>query len=244
MWTSTLVTSVTLILATAWILGAVCWLLWDAAKRVDTEQAKHTARTTITVLLVWASGAVLLAASVELNFMVFLPTAVIPISLGTWALLQPRMIELLSRVRLAPLIAVQFYRNAGAIFLYLYFATETLSWGFARNAGWGDVLTGMLALPVAWAVWKNIRGASVLIVVWCVIGIGDLILAPLSAQIYGAERLVDFPINTVPLFLGPPLGILLHIFVLRVWWLQRSQFGLGANTVFATPVPANRETQS
>ena len=45
--------------------------------------------------------------------------------------------------------------------------------------------------------------------------------APTSAQLYGAERLVDFPINTVALFLGPPLGILLHIFVLRAWWLQK-----------------------
>ena len=223
MWTSTLVTSLTLFLATVWILGAASWLLLDAAKRADTLRAKRTAKTTIIVLLVWAAGAGFLAATVELNFTVFLPMAVIPISLGTWAALRPRLSELLSHVQLAPFIAVQFYRNAGAIFLYLYFTTGTLSWGFARNAGWGDVATGMLALPVAWAVWKNLRWAYVAVVAWCAIGIGDLIVAPLSAMIYGAERLVEFPINTVPLFLGPPRGILLQITVLRVWWLQRSQ---------------------
>ena len=217
------VTSATLILSVLWILGAVSWLLLDAAKQAGTKTARQTAYQTVFTFWLWAAGATLLGALVELNFTTFLPMALVPISIGTFVLMRPRMTELMTHIRLAPLIAVQFYRNAGAIFLYLYFTTGTLSWGFARNAGWGDVATGILALPVAWAVWKQRRRASVLVLAWCAIGIGDLILAPASAQIYGAERLVEFPINTVPLFLGPPLGILLHIFVLRAWWLQRDR---------------------
>ena len=215
------VTFAVLIAAGIWILLAAAWLLRDAAHRAGTDRARRTARRTTIVLLLWAAGAVSLAAAVPLSFPVFLPMAAVPIALGTIAALRPALSELLAHVRLAPLIAVQVYRNAGAIFLYLFYATGSLSWGFARNAGWGDVATGVLALPVAWMVWRRMPLAPAAVVLWCLLGIADLIVAPISAGLYGAESLVAFPINTVPLFLGPPLGILLQIMVLRAWWLQQ-----------------------
>lgn len=203
------------------MLGVLSWLLLDAAGRLQTSQAKQTARITVIVVLAWAVAACSVAAFVPLSFPVFLPMALVPITLGTLAVMRPPLSEVLSQIRLAPLIAAQFYRNAGAIFLYLYYTTGSLSWGFARNAGWGDVATGVLALPVAWLVWKRAPYASMAVIGWCSLGIADLIVAPMSALYFGVEQLVQFPINTVPLFLGPPLGIFLQIVVLRAWWLQR-----------------------
>ena len=92
--------------------------------------------------------------------------------------------------------------------------------GFALNAGWGDVLTGVLALPVGTMVMRRMSGHGVALVLWSIIGIGDLILAPVSAWLYGAQDLVTFPLNSIPLFLGPPLGILLHIVTLRIYYLR------------------------
>ena len=228
------VTFVVLIAAGAWIICAVAWLLLDAARNAGTARAVRTAHATIVVILLWATGACTFAAFAELSFPVFLPMVLVPIALGTWAILRPNLSELLAHARIEGLIAVQVYRVAGAIFLHLYYATGSLSWGFARNAGWGDVATGVLALPVAWMVWRRAPCASVSLVAWCVFGIGDLVVAPISAGLYGAERLVEFPINTVPMFLGPPLGIWLQIVVLRAWWLQRATFARADQRARAT----------
>jgi len=43
----------------------------------------------------------------------------------------------------------------------------------------------------------------------------DLIVAPATALYFQAQVLGIYPISLVPLFLGPPLGILTHILSLR-----------------------------
>lgn len=204
------------------VLHVFIGLLRDAAQSANPDAVSLANRISIG-LLIWPVLAIIYALTVGLNFVSFIPMLAIPLTLGTLLMFTPAMSEILSAISLHKLIALGFYRVAGAIFLYGYYATGTLSRGFAVNAGWGDVLTGVLALPVAWMVWKKLPGSAIAIVVWCIIGIGDLILAPVSANIYGARALVDFPLNLIPLFLGPPLGILLHLVTLRAGWLQRNQ---------------------
>ena len=71
------------------------------------------------------------------------------------------------------------------------------------------------------------EGAEAALIGWSIIGIGDLILAPASARMFGAgEALIGFPLNLIPLFLGPPFGILLHLWTLRAFYLKRSAAGL------------------
>ena len=128
---------------------------------------------------------------------------------------------LLTHVPTHRLVFLQVYRVAGGVFVYAYYVgDEALSRGFALNAGWGDVLTGLLAVPVGVLVMRRVRGHAVALVLWSLVGIGDLILAPVSARLYGALELDTFPFNTIPLFLGPPLGILLHVVALRTCWLR------------------------
>ena len=59
------------------------------------------------------------------------------------------------------------------------------------------------------------------LILWSIFGIGDLIVAPASAFIYGGDGLENFPISIIPLFFGPPFGILIHIVTMRNFWLKR-----------------------
>ena len=173
-------------------------------------------------LAVWPLLAIIYALVIGLDFSTFPPMLAIPLIVGTIVMFQPSAAKILSHIPLYLLILIGTYRTAGAIFLYAYYWHDNLSYGFAFNAGWGDVLTGVLAPFVAYMTYKRMPGYLAAIMIWTVIGIGDLILAPISAGLYGAESLSDFPLNLIPLFLGPPFGILLHLIVLRTVWLQRS----------------------
>lgn len=214
-----IVTSLVCLSASIFVVGGLSLLFLTAARGSDVD--RRTAIFLICGLFTWAAIAVSVAYWRELNFTVFLPFALLPILIGTLISFHPRVTNLLSSIPVHGMVFLQTYRVAGFIFVYLYFTTGELSRGFAMNAGWGDVLTGVLALPVGWMLWKRIPSAGLALIFWSLIGIGDLILAPASAKIYGAENLVTFPLNTIPLFLGPPLGILLHILTLRIFYLSR-----------------------
>jgi hypothetical protein len=197
-------------------LCAIILALRSAAIRLD-EPGRQTARRAEAVLIGWAVFAVGFGAVFGMNFNKLPPMVAAPLIVGTIFSYTARGKQLLSAVKLHHIIAIQVYRIAGFIFLYLYYEAGVLTRGFALHAGWGDVLTGMLALPVAWLVWRKVQGYQYFVVAWCILGTGDLINAGASAR---PALLVDFPVNTIPLFLGPPLGILLHILALRILWLK------------------------
>jgi hypothetical protein len=113
------------------------------------------------------------------------------------------------------LIAVQSYRVAGGLFLWPYLAAGALRPGFALPAGIGDALTGLAAPFVAWALARNLPGARARAVAWNCFGILDLIVAPAAAVLTHSTNISRFPLVIVPLFLGPPIGILTHIYSLR-----------------------------
>ena len=132
--------------------------------------------------------------------------------------------EVLAYVDIGRLVFMQVYRIAGAVFLVAFFYFDAdFSREFAMKAGWGDVSMGVLALPVAFLVWKRIAGWPVAIVIWCAIGIGNLILAPLTAVQFGGPNPNAFPISAIPLFFGPALGICTHIITLRATDLSRTK---------------------
>lgn len=157
-----------------------------------------------------------------------------PLVLGTLLTFAwPDLKRLLTVMPMHWLIGVQVYRVAGAIFLLYYFQDGLLSRGFAFNAGFGDVLTGLLAVPVAGAVKRRVRHHRAYALAWNLFGILDLIVAPASAVYFGAKGLGTFPLLMIPLFLGPPLGTLLHICSLRNLTLSQREA-----TVARVPNPA------
>ena len=68
----------------------------------------------------------------------------------------------------------------GVEFLLLWSAGR-LTAPFAPLAGWGDIITGVTAVPVAWAVWRKAAGWRPLAVIWNLFGAADLIARSRSA---------------------------------------------------------------
>lgn len=189
-------------------------------RQTATTETAGSVTAISAILVAWGLGAAAFGLSFEIGFAVFAPFAIVPIVAVTALAFRSPLRDILAVIPVHWLVFAQFYRIAGGLFLVLYYEYDVLPRGFALNAGWGDVLTGVLALPVGYMAMKRLPGFQMAIVAWCAIGIGDLILAPYSAYVYGGGRVNDFPINIVPLFLGPPLGILLHVFTLRTLWLR------------------------
>jgi hypothetical protein len=113
------------------------------------------------------------------------------------------------------LIAIQTYRFAGIMFVYPFVTYGILPAGFGHPAGIGDALTGIFAPIVASMIAQNRPHALKWAVAWNLFGILDLIVAPATALTFQARVLNIYPLALVPLFLGPPLGILTHVLSLR-----------------------------
>src|SRR5215475_8376127 len=113
------------------------------------------------------------------------------------------------------LIWAQTYRIAGLLFLYPFLYYSVLPAGFAVPASMGDFLTGLVAPLVGFAVAKRRAHAFALAIAWNIFGILDLIVAPIAAVMSHAQVLTLYPLALVPLFVGPPLGILTHVYSLR-----------------------------
>jgi hypothetical protein len=113
------------------------------------------------------------------------------------------------------LVGLQVYRVLGVIFLFPYLFYGVLPAGFAVPAGIGDVVTGGLSPVVAWQLARGRPSARLWAVVWNAFGILDLLVAPVAAVLSHAPVFSVHPIAVIPLFLGPPLGILTHLHSLR-----------------------------
>ena len=79
-------------------------------------------------------------------------------------------------IPLAVLVGVNFVRILGLFFVLLH-AAGRLPAPFAPVAGWGDVLIGAAALPVTWAIIKQIPGWRSITLTWNTFGLADLAVA-------------------------------------------------------------------
>ncbi len=122
------------------------------------------------------------------------------------------------------LILLQAYRITGGIFL-LVFAMGLIPGAFALVAGTGDLVTGLLAIPVAWAVYKQKPWARKGAFAWNYLGLFELILLIPLGMLSSPTRIQTLALgnpNLVtsawPSVLAPTfhvsLGIILHIFSL------------------------------
>ena len=129
-------------------------------------------------------------------------------------------------IPLATLVAVHAGRILGVMFLML-FAAGRLPSTFAHSAGWGDIFIGVTALPVAWAVARQVTGWRWITAIWNAIGMLDLLTAvtlgvgsapgSLVRFIYeqpGSGAVVTLPLVLIPAFFVP-LYLLTHIAVFR-----------------------------
>lgn len=123
----------------------------------------------------------------------------------------------LNSMPLSTLIGVHTVRILGVFFLVLY-AAGRLPAPFAPTAGWGDVVTGLAAAPLAWLLSRNYRLPNVFIWIWNVFGLLDLVTAiglgavsaPGPIQLIfarpGTMLMTTLPWLLIPAFLVPLLA--------------------------------------
>jgi hypothetical protein len=156
-----------------------------------------------------------------------LPIAIFaPVIIGLFLLLRSKSIAaFLDATPASWLIAVQVYRIFGGIFL-VNWANGTAPGVFAWPAGIGDMLTGIMALPVALLLAsRDPRGRSAAMA-WNVFGLLDFAIAitmgtlstPGPLQVFGldipAALAGAYPIVLIPAF-AVPSSILLHALSIR-----------------------------
>ena len=88
----------------------------------------------------------------------------------------PSLRSALDRVPLALLIGVNTVRLLGVTFVILY-QMHRLPAPFAPVAGWGDILVGLTALPVAWLAAGSAGRSRSVILLWNIVGLLDLVIA-------------------------------------------------------------------
>jgi hypothetical protein len=175
----------------------------------------------------WTGLAVMLAGSGALVSTALGPVppvgllVVIPlIAAAAGAALSPGLRKLLLALPTELLIGLNAIRVLGLFFLLLA-ATGRLAGPFPYSAGWGDIITGALALPVAALVAR--RGAGPIAQAWNWFGTLDLIaavaLGVLSApgsplQVFATGLQGPLPVQGLPWSLIPtvlvPLYLILH----------------------------------
>ena len=181
-----------------------------------------------------------------------LPFAVfLPIIAGLWVLSRlPIITRVLDATPLSWLVGVQVYRVVGVIFLILLGAGR-LPREFALPAGTGDVIVGLVALPVAWAARSGSRRALMAAYAWNGLGILDFIVAIATGFLSSPGRIqllaLDhpnliasaYPLVMIPVFLVP-LSSILH--GLCLWKIRRLSRAAVMKPHSSTPVPAPAST--
>jgi hypothetical protein len=107
-----------------------------------------------------------------IGVMVVLPVLEVAIAWQIW----PAVRSSLLAVPMPLLIGLNISRVFGAFFLFLA-AAGRLDGPFPISAGWGDVITGILALPLSIAVARHGATIGRSIYAWNVFGLVDLVLA-------------------------------------------------------------------
>lgn len=125
-------------------------------------------------------------------------------------------------IPLPTLIGSQAYRLGGAIFLWMY-SEGLMPPEIGIVAGCADAFIGITAIPLAWAVAKNIGGVRKLAVGWNLIGIADFLVSVsmVSLSFVGVlamqpdpVRIGLHPLALISLF-QLPLSIAIHLLALR-----------------------------
>jgi hypothetical protein len=122
----------------------------------------------------------------------------------------------MDRLDLRALVSLHLTRFVGFYFLFLH-QQGALPREFAVPAGWGDIITATLALPVCFLpMHDNVRRRA--ITVWNVIGFLDIMMVVATAARLGLQGNVQIraftvlPLSLLPTFLVP-LIIATHVII-------------------------------
>jgi hypothetical protein len=214
------------------IMALVIIGLWLGAQRAGLPEPERQ-RTVLAVavpLVLWFIAADLAGRTGVLTPLAEpaiggLPLAVaVPLAIGvTYVVRSRRLAAILDAMPLSWLVGLQVYRVAGLVFLAQW-AGGMAPAAFAFPAGLGDFLTGLLALPAAFALARGGADAKRKAVLWNLFGIADFVVAlslgvmtapgPLQALAFDNPNRLTYPLVLIPAF-AVPLSLMLHVVSLR-----------------------------
>jgi len=128
---------------------------------------------------------------------------------------------LFEAVRIETLIKIHIFRLIGGWFIFMGYH-NLLPFGFALRAGVGDILTGILALLISFAVYKKKILHTKWVYAWNIFGLVDILAVIISAAVITSNvntnpattmdvlELTTFPFALIPAF-APAIIIFLHI---------------------------------
>jgi len=129
--------------------------------------------------------------------------------------------RLLAAIKIETLINIHVFRLIGGWFLIMGYY-ELLPYGFAARAGWGDILTGVLALIVPYLVFTKKLLSIKWAYAWNIFGLLDILTVVSSAVILTSlarsnpttsndvMELTRFPFALIPAF-APASIVFLHV---------------------------------
>lgn len=219
------------------VVTAILFGLWAALTRAKLRGASRvTTWLAVAVPLVaWFAGMWVLSAAGAFEagrseFPILPLAIVLPPLIGLVALTRSaRIAAALDAAPLPWLVGVQVYRVIGGNFLVLW-AYGAMPREFALSAGIGDVLVGLLALPVAFYLASDGARGRAAAVAWNILGVTDLLVAvtlgvltspgPLQrlALSHPNTAIATYPTVMTPAF-AVPLSFILH--GLSLWQLRR-----------------------
>jgi hypothetical protein len=140
------------------------------------------------------------------------------------------------------LIGLNAARVFGGFFVLLA-VDGRLSGPFPYSAGWGDVITGVLALPVAWLALRASAGRDRIVGAWNAFGALDLVVAVFlgvtstsgaALQLMevgpGSAAMQHLPWALVPTVLVPAY-LILHAVIFAQLWARNRSFGAAGHPV-------------
>jgi hypothetical protein len=178
--------------------------------------------TTVTVAGLWIGLAIALATTgiyastatpvPVVGVMVALPL----IAIGAAASLSSSLRETLLALPVPLLLGLNALRILPGVFLLLLASQGKLSGPFPQSAGWGDIIVGVIAIPLMLAAARNFAGSRRALLAWNILGTLDLLeavaLGVLSApgspmQIFGgaigSTAMWSLPWSSIPTLLVP-----------------------------------------
>jgi hypothetical protein len=177
---------------------------------------------TVTIVGLWSGFAIALAttgiyASTATPVPVVGVILVVPlVAIGGAALLSGRVRETLLALPVPLLVGLNGLRILPGAFILLLASQGKLSGPFPQSAGWGDIIVGVIAIPLMLAVARNLAGSRRGLLAWNILGTLDLaeavVLGVLSApgspqQMFGgavgATAMWSLPWSSVPTLLVP-----------------------------------------
>jgi hypothetical protein len=159
---------------------------------------------------------------------------VVPLLAAALATAWPAARKAMLSMPMSAMVAINIVRVFAVLFLMLA-AEGRLSGPFPYSAAWGDIITGVLAVPVLWLLKDGVARHTTAIAAWNLFGTADLVLAiafgitssdgsPL--QIFpgpGSDAMQHVPWSFVPTVLVP-LWLILHaIIAVQLWRAKPGQ---------------------